>query len=199
MIDYKEILNDLDSFLNFLLENFPDALKYEEKWKRYHMKIIEENKKISLVSKRDLYFIARKHFTDSVLISKFIKESSITDIGSGAGFPGVPIAILNPDKKIFLVERNLKKSIFLKEIKIYLNLKNVEVIREDISNMKDIPGDAFITRASNYENILKILKRKKIKDKKFYAIVSSKINLPSIFIKNPLTQENFRILEIRLG
>ncbi len=77
MIDYSEILKDIDSFFNFLFKEFPQALIYEKKWKIYHMNIIEKSSKINLLSKKDLYFIARKHFTDSVLISKYIEEKNI--------------------------------------------------------------------------------------------------------------------------
>lgn len=200
MIDYREILRDMDVFLEFLLKEFPEALKYEEKWRKYHMKIIEENEKASLVSKKDIYFIARKHFTDSLLISRCIKESSVTDIGSGAGFPGIPIAILNPEREIYLIERNLKKAIFLKEVKICLNLKSLRVVREDIVNMEEIPGEALVTRAADYESILKVLKKKKIKSHKFYAVIpfSQKSPFKSFSLFNPLTQENFKIIELEL-
>lgn len=200
MIDYQEVLKDIDSFFNFLLREFPEALQYEEKWKKYYMSIIRESSKIALVSERDLYFIARKHFTDSVLISRHIDKQSITDIGSGAGFPGIPVAILNPEKSIFLIERNVKKTVFLKSVKIALGLKNVHVVREDLSRMDDIPGEAFVSRAADHEKILKILKEKNLKNRKFYAVIPFKKDIKESFIKilNPLTDEKFKLLEIEL-
>lgn len=200
MINRKEIINDIEIFIDFLEKKLREKKFFIEKFKIYHEKIIRENEKINLVSKRDIYLVARKHFLDSILISDFIEEKKISDIGSGAGFPGIIIAILYPDKKVYLIERNLKKSIFLKEIKIILNLENVKVIREDILNMKEIPGDAFVSRAANYNNILKILKSKNIKNKNFYAVLPLKENIKEKFykIKNPLTKEEFILLKFEL-
>ncbi len=200
MINHKEIRNDIEIFLDFLEKKLPEKKIYVEKFKKYHEKIIKENEKMSLVSKKDIYSVARKHFLDSVLISNFIEEKEISDIGSGAGFPGIIISILNPDKRVYLIERNLKKSIFLKEVKIVLSLENVKVIREDILNMQEIPGDAFVSRAANYKKILKILKDKNIKDKNFYAVLPFKENIKEKFyiIENPLTKENFKLLKIKI-
>ena len=199
MID-KEIIKDIEIFFDFLQKNLPEKKIFTQKFEKYHKKIIEENEKISLVSKRDIYLIARKHFLDSILISNFIEEDEIADIGSGAGFPGVIIGILNPKKRICLIERNLKKSIFLKEIKILLNLENLKVIREDLLNIKNLKCDAFVSRAADYKKILKILKEKNIKDKNFYAISSLKENTEEKFyiIKNPLIGEEFKLLKIKI-
>ncbi len=199
MID-KKVFKDIEFFFDFFEKNLPEKKICIEKFEKYHKKIIEENEKFGLVSKRDIYLIARKHFLDSVLISNFIEEDEIADIGSGAGFPGVIIGILNPQKKIYLIERNLKKSIFLKEIKILLNLKNLKVIREELLNIKELECDAFVSRAANYKKILKILKEKNMKGKNFYAVSSLKENIEEKFyiIKNPLTNEEFKLLKIKI-
>jgi len=192
-------MEDIEIFFDFLKRDFPEKLIYKEKFEIYYKKIIEENEKINLVSKKDKEFIARKHFLDSMLISNFIEENEITDIGSGAGFPGIIISILNPHKYVYAIERNLKKGIFLKEIKIILNLRNLEIIREDIMNMEEIKGDAFVSKGANYKRIIEIIKRKNIKEKNFYAILPLKENIKnSYIIENPILKEKFRILKIEI-
>jgi 16S rRNA (guanine527-N7)-methyltransferase len=192
-------MEDIEIFFDFLEKEFPEKLIYKEKFEIYYKKLKEENKRINLVSKNDVNFIARKHFLDSILISNFIEEEKITDIGTGGGFPGVIISILNPHKYVYAIERNLKKAIFLKEIKIILNLKNIEIIREDIINMEEIKGDAFISKGANYKKIIEILKRKKIKGKNFYAILPLKENIENTYIiKNPILKKGFRILKIKI-
>lgn len=96
----------------------------------YYNILKEENEKYNLtriIDKEDVYL---KHFYDSLTISKIIDitNQNICDIGSGAGFPGMVLAICFPSAKITLVESNGKKCNFLNIVKTKLSLENVEVI-----------------------------------------------------------------------
>ncbi len=99
----------------------------------YHI-LTEENKKYNLtriVEEKDVYL---KHFYDSLTITKIenIKEKSICDLGSGAGLPGLVLAICFPDSNVTLIESNTKKCHFLNLVKEKLELNNVQIINTRI-------------------------------------------------------------------
>lgn len=105
----NQILNDLEAYYNILKE---------------------ENTKYNLtriISQEDVYL---KHFYDSLTITKIvdINNQSICDLGSGAGFPGLVLAICFPNSKVTLIESNGKKCYFLNTVKEKLNLNNVNII-----------------------------------------------------------------------
>ena len=96
----------------------------------YYNIIKEENTKYNLtriISQEDVYL---KHFYDSLTITKIvdINNQSICDLGSGAGFPGLVLAICFPNTKMTLIESNGKKCYFLNTVKEKLNLNNVNII-----------------------------------------------------------------------
>ncbi len=68
------------------------------------------------------------HFLDCLALQKYISGSSLVDVGSGAGFPGIVLAITNPQKKITLLDSNQKKYAFLQEVSTNLGLSNLEVV-----------------------------------------------------------------------
>ncbi len=105
----NQILKDLEAYYNILKE---------------------ENTKYNLtriISQEDVYL---KHFYDSLTITKIvdINNQSICDLGSGAGFPGLVLAICFPNTKMTLIESNGKKCYFLNTVKEKLNLNNVNII-----------------------------------------------------------------------
>jgi len=79
-----------------------------------------------------------KHFFDSLLYLKAIPhgEIKVADVGSGAGFPGIPIKIIRPEIEMYLIEPSRKKSAFLKHIIRQLGLKRIEVIERRIEEVK---------------------------------------------------------------
>lgn len=90
-----------------------------------------------------------RNFLDSVLFCKAIPADlhSLADIGSGAGFPGIPIKIMRPDLRVILIEPTQKKALFLKHICHRLGLQDIEVIDERIEDISGITVDAMVTRA----------------------------------------------------
>lgn len=95
------------------------------------------NEKINLttiISESEVY---NKHFFDSLLLSKKItlKDQTICDVGTGAGFPGIVLKIFFPKLKLFLVEAVTKKCVFLKELVDVLQLKEVLIIDERVENI----------------------------------------------------------------
>lgn len=90
-----------------------------------------------------------KHFLDSLLFCKVLPDDvqTIADVGSGAGFPGIPIKIIKPNLKVFLIEPTKKKAVFLRHICNKLGLKQTEIVEKRIEEIEDIKVDAAFTRA----------------------------------------------------
>ena len=105
------------------------------------------NEAFNLVSKNDLVHVESRHLLDSVrLVSYMANEGSLIDIGSGAGFPGLPLAIAT-DLDVTLVERSQKKATFLNQVKLELELNSLEVCAQDARQMKKKDFDLATIRA----------------------------------------------------
>lgn len=97
--------------------------------------LLEWNEKINLTAITDPNEVILKHFMDSLTINKYIKENStLADVGTGAGFPGIPLKILRPDLKITLVDSLNKRINFLNEVINKLNLVNIETVHSRIED-----------------------------------------------------------------
>ena len=97
--------------------------------------LLEWNEKINLTAITAPNEVILKHFIDSLTINKYIKENStLADVGTGAGFPGIPLKILRPDLKITLVDSLDKRINFLNEVINKLNLVNIETVHSRIED-----------------------------------------------------------------
>ena len=120
----------------------------------------EYNKKFNLTSITNNNDIYLKHFYDSIFlmsIEEFKNKSTLLDIGSGAGFPGIPLAIFNKNMKFYLVESNRKKCNFMQMIKEKLNLENVEIINKRAEDYARENREKFDLATSRAVTQLKIL------------------------------------------
>lgn len=100
-----------------------------EQFFEYMELLIEWNEKMNLTAITDPEEIILKHFIDSItILNEIPNNSKIVDVGTGAGFPGIPLSIMNPTLKITLVDSLNKRLIFLQEVVNKLQLKNVEII-----------------------------------------------------------------------
>jgi 16S rRNA (guanine527-N7)-methyltransferase len=118
------------------------------------------NQKISLTSIEDKQEIVSRHFGESLFCSKFIpnRRCRLADVGSGAGFPGLPLKILRPEMQVFLIEQDTRKAAFLNEVVRLLNLDTVKVLRTHYETMTpDLTNfDVVTARAvGNHKLILK--------------------------------------------
>ena len=105
------------------------SVEQMDKFYKYMNLLIEWNEKINLTAIIEPNEIILKHFIDSITILKDIKDgSTVVDVGTGAGFPGIPLSIMNPTLKITLVDSLNKRLIFLQEVINELDLKNVELV-----------------------------------------------------------------------
>ena len=118
----------MDEDIDFFKKKFNVSRETIEKLKIYQKFLIEKNKKLNLIGKNTEKSIFSRHFKDSAQIYDLIdKKLDIIDIGSGAGFPGIIVKILmeneNLNGNIILIEKSPKKSDFLRDLCIKLDLK----------------------------------------------------------------------------
>ena len=92
--------------------------------------------------------IAIKHFIDSLIVTRFVKlEFPLLDIGTGPGFPGIPLKILYPKEKIVLAEGVRRRVDFLKAVRDEMKLENLDIIGRKIDDTFQLPMRGAITRA----------------------------------------------------
>lgn len=125
--------------------------KYREQFDVYFNELIDYNQKVNLTAITEKNDVFNKHFLDSILSYKNIKESSsVLDIGTGAGFPGLPLKIVIPNLKLTLVDSLNKRVEFLKMVCAKLSLKDVDCIHsraEDFINKNREKYDYVVARA----------------------------------------------------
>ena len=140
-----------------LLEEFGVKSAEINMFSKYLSLLLEWNEKFNLTAITDKDEIEEKHFVDSIELAKYfdLKNKTLLDVGSGAGFPGIPLAIIEPTLKVTLLEATGKRVTFLKEVVKQLNLKNVEVIQgraEELNKRESF--DIVTARAVKELNVL---------------------------------------------
>ena len=109
-----------------------------------HLDLLDEwGTRMNLTAIRDRPSQITKHLLDSLSVRPFLRGERIADVGSGAGFPGIPLAILEPGRRFTLVESTGKKCRFLEHVRDALGLANVEVIQARAEAFK--PTERFDT------------------------------------------------------
>ena len=105
------------------------SVEQTEQFFEYMNLLIEWNEKMNLTAITEPEDIILKHFIDSITILKEIKEDvKLVDVGTGAGFPGIPISIMKTSIKVTLVDSLNKRLMFLQEVADKLNLKNINML-----------------------------------------------------------------------
>lgn len=117
----------------------------------YYQFLVEENKKYNLTAITEPRDVVVKHFVDSVLPEKDIKQgATVLDVGTGAGFPGVPLKILRPDIKLTLLDSLQKRINFLNQLLLKLDIADVVTVHaraEDYIKNKRESFDIALSRA----------------------------------------------------
>lgn len=94
------------------------------------------NSAFNLVGTSNSQELVQKHLLDSIAIGPFIENSPVLDVGSGAGLPGIPLAITLPKLSFRLLDANNKKVRFMRQAAIELNLSNIEIIHSRVENYR---------------------------------------------------------------
>lgn len=99
-----------------------------EQFSTYADLLLEWNEKVNLTSIVDPQEVVIKHFVDSLTLGEFVQGSSLADIGTGAGFPGIPLKILYPELELYLVDSLAKRLDFLKMVISTLQFKSAQTV-----------------------------------------------------------------------
>ncbi len=177
------VLNGIKELQGLLIEEHPDLLVPEgfpdsvtiSRLSSYVELIQKWSPRVDLVSPCSLQTLVEKHLLDSVAVSLLLTAKlqidptdQYLDIGSGAGFPGMVLAIVEPTRGISLCEPREKRTIFLKEVKRELKLENVEILCsrvEEISKSREFLYGLMIQRALGndtvfFDHSLRLLKKR---------------------------------------
>ena len=173
MIDSDFIKNSKLSIQNVSRETLDELNKYS-------LSIIKKNKEINLISSTTEKSINTRHILDSAQTIDFIdniKLRTCTDLGSGAGLPGIVLAILmkpkNPQFKVILYEKSFHKSKFLTDMSKKFNL-NTEIHQKNIFEEKNLCTDVIISRAFKPLPIIFEIAEKNFKSFKFIILFLGK-------------------------
>ena len=150
----------------------------------YMIGIIEWNTKINVTAITDEKMFIVKHFIDSLTINKYVESSnSLIDIGTGAGFPGIPLKIINPNTKITLVDSINKRLNIIRDLSSKINLEKLEIIHsraEDLAQKKEYREMYDIATTRAVSNISTIVE---------YMLPFVKVNGLAICMKGPNFKE----------
>jgi 16S rRNA (guanine527-N7)-methyltransferase len=142
----QQLLDELKVGLEAMSLDVPEHVP--EKLMDYMGLLAHWNRAYNLTAVRDPVEMVSKHLLDSLAVLSFIGEGRVVDVGSGAGLPGIPLALSLPVTRFVLIDSNGKKTRFLNQAKMVLGLDNVEVVNQRIEQYQ--PGiyfDTVIARA----------------------------------------------------
>lgn len=130
----------------------------------YMQLLLHWNRRVSLTTITDPEEILRRHFGESffAINSVPLREGRLADVGSGAGFPGAAIALLNPSLDVTLIESNKRKAAFLETVRSELNLSNLAVRGNRVEESTTVLAAAdFITARAfgPYGKLLELLRK----------------------------------------
>lgn len=148
----------------FLIQKYFPQLSKEQLYKYSCLGELYENwnAQINVISRKDIEKLYLKHILHSLAIAKFhtFKDnSSVMDVGTGGGFPGIPLAIMFPNTHFLLVDSIAKKLKVVDDIVEKLNLKNVKTIHSRVENIED-KFDFVVSRAvTNMPDFVKLVSK----------------------------------------
>jgi len=134
---------------------------------RYAALLRDWNTRINLISRRDTGRILSYHILDSLAVLSLLPQnaklcgrglpsSTVVDVGTGAGLPGIPVALARPDVRVSLVESSLKKSLFLSLVLGRLPMTNVELLNDRAELLPPLEADIVLCRLT--DSLPKLLK-----------------------------------------
>lgn len=136
--------------MNEILKHFPDLTDVQiNQFKKLEELYNDWNSKINVISRKDIDQLYTKHILHSLAIAKiqpFAAGTYVLDVGTGGGFPGIPLAILFPETRFFLIDIILKKINVVNDVAASLGIKNVKAEQLRAENVKG-DFDFIVSRA----------------------------------------------------
>lgn len=143
--------------MQLLKKYFPELTASQlEKFDKHKRLFIEWNSKINMVSRKDMDNLEERHVLHALSIAKviqFLPDTKVLDVGTGGGFPGIPLAIMFPETRFFLVDSIGKKINVVKDLVKQLDLQNVETGNmrvEDFKTKVDFVVSRAVTRFNKF-------------------------------------------------
>ena len=174
----------------------------------YHALIHKWNKVYNLSAIRDPLESIKKHFLDSLSILEFTKPGLLLDVGSGAGLPGIIIAIMKPKTNVFVIDSVGKKCRFMQTVKTELGLENLTVINDRVESFNYPESFSQITSRAFASAIDTVNKTKHLiaNDGRYLLMKGDNIALENIenmeskvhVLKVPFVSDNRSLLEIKI-
>ena len=203
MNENQKLLSDGAESMNIALSEYQ-----VEQLLKFHSLIIKWNKVYNLSAIRDPIESIKKHFLDSLSILSFIRPELLLDVGSGAGLPGIIIAIMKPNTSVFVIDSVGKKCRFMQTVKTELSLNNLSVINSRVESYdyhKTFPQ--IVSRAfSNVADTIEKTKHLISSDGRYLLMKGDNIETEEIkllktevhILKVPYVSDNRSLLEIQL-
>lgn len=139
-----------DVFCNHGFKDFPHSQR--QQLAKFCDYLLKAQKKLNLTRLLKVHEIALKHFIDSLIINQLWDlKFPLIDVGTGPGFPGIPLKIMYPEQKIILVESVRKRVDYLKQIRDNLKLNDLDILGRKFDEDFNYPCGSFITRALQME------------------------------------------------
>ena len=174
-----------ENLVKFCNDNFDDGKLILDKLFEYKKILIKENEYMNLIGKSTIEDLDHRHLLDCIQIVKYLPnhEKSLIDVGTGAGLPGIILSIIG-FKNLHLVEKSPKKSLFLENCKLQLDL-NYHIHNKSITEISDLNVDFITARA--FASIEKIISMTKniINKKTKYILLKGKSYLTELKPINP--------------
>jgi len=128
--------------------DFPLPQEVQAKLIEYLALVEKWNRTYNLTAVRERDQMLARHLLDSLAVAPHLTGSSFADVGSGAGLPGIPLALARPQAAVTLIESSHKKATFLKQAVIELDLRNVEIVNARVEQWETQQRfDVVISRA----------------------------------------------------
>ena len=147
---YLKTQDDIETLISSILSKTDVEFTSDmaKKLSKLVLLLSQWSKALNLTAIKDINDIINLHIIDSALISPLLLGKSIADVGTGAGFPGLVIAILNEDKQFTLIDSVAKKLSFVRTACVQLEIKNVNIINKRCEDIEiDTPFDCIVSRA----------------------------------------------------
>ena len=150
MNDQHTLTNELLAVLKISLKNCNLAVTEQQQQQliRYVLMMHKWNKAYNLTSVREPKQMVIRHIVDSIVVAPFLDKVYYIDVGTGPGLPGIPLAIMCPDKKFILLDSLGKRVRFMKQVAYELKIDNIQPVQSRVEDfVPNVEIDGVLSRA----------------------------------------------------